>query len=141
MIATWSMCSQQSTKPTRVSYTDGQHWGGSLQDSRDTVDQGVLNREPTAHGTPRSKRKKADKHEATRAEWRSMLDVFDMAMPSDLNARVCSHDAIGHPVQCELELRKGYAAEALDSLRVHLMTFATLEDRRKQVSSVKRNTN
>lgn len=88
----------------------------------------------------RRKRKMSDKHEPTRHEWRNIIDAFSMPLPSDLDERIRSADCMVHPVQCELELRKGYAAEALDSLRVHLMTFATLEDRHKQLSGVKRNT-
>lgn len=63
--------------------------------------------------------------------------VPTIPLPSSYDAKLRECEAMAEPVRYERELQEGYAREALDDLRMHLTTHATLESRcRKQISGV-----
>lgn len=71
----------------------------------------------------------------------AQLDAMHMPLPSDFDEDIIRHPAMTAVVQDELHMREGCANDALDALRLHLTTHATLADRKKQASSgVKGNT-
>ncbi|RPD52052.1 hypothetical protein L226DRAFT_474677 [Lentinus tigrinus ALCF2SS1-7] len=62
-----------------------------------------------------------------------------MTLPSDLDVQVRTRPAMAAAVQHERALREGYARDALDELRMHITTFASLEYRKRRGSGVKHN--
>ncbi|TFK78476.1 hypothetical protein K466DRAFT_449828, partial [Polyporus arcularius HHB13444] len=68
------------------------------------------------------------------------LDAMSLALPSAYDPRIIQHPAMTTAVQYERMIREGCANDALDDLRLHLTTYACLEDRRKQGSGVLHNT-
>ena len=97
---------------------------------------GTLRAPPVRH----SKRKRVDEQVAVRDEWLARLDATTLPLPSDLIDKMRQHPAMEDAVRCERKLREGYATEALDDLRIHLTTHATLNARRSQGSGVKHTT-
>ncbi|EIW51995.1 uncharacterized protein TRAVEDRAFT_136413 [Trametes versicolor FP-101664 SS1] len=61
-------------------------------------------------------------------------------LPSDYHSHIRGATSMTELVNFERELRRGQANEALDDLRLHLTTYLSLEDRKRQVSGVIRNT-
>lgn len=89
---------------------------------------------------PARKRKRDGLDEEIRADLLSQLEQARLPLPSDYHVKIREHDAMRKPVEYERTLRQGYATEALDSLRMHLTTHATLRVRHQQASGVKENT-
>lgn len=71
---------------------------------------------------------------------KAQLDAMMMPLPSDFDDRIIQHSSLATAVQYERMIREGCANDALDKLRIHLTTHATLQDRRKQGSGVEHNT-
>ncbi|TFK85198.1 hypothetical protein K466DRAFT_495221, partial [Polyporus arcularius HHB13444] len=65
---------------------------------------------------------------------------MSLALPSDYDDKIIQHAAMATATKYERMIREGCANEALDDLRLHLTTFATMEDRRKRGSGVRFNT-
>ncbi|RPD67803.1 hypothetical protein L226DRAFT_474379 [Lentinus tigrinus ALCF2SS1-7] len=63
-----------------------------------------------------------------------------LPLPSDLHDDVIKHPAMTRLVNHELQFRKAFARNALDDLRMHIITHATVEHRKKQGSGVVFNT-
>ena len=105
----------------------------------------VVARPSGAQQAPEKKRKRQGRNQDALAEVRAtmeaQLDAIHMPLPSDFDLRIIRHRAMTAVVQDELHMREGCANDALDALRLHLTTHATLADRKKQASSgVKGNT-
>ncbi|KAI0710287.1 hypothetical protein C8T65DRAFT_575470 [Cerioporus squamosus] len=64
----------------------------------------------------------------------ALLEETALRLPSDFDDAILRHPAMAQAVQFERQLREGFARDALDAVRVHITTHATLEDRKKQGS-------
>ncbi|KAI1782416.1 hypothetical protein LXA43DRAFT_905863 [Ganoderma leucocontextum] len=87
------------------------------------------------------KRKREALTDEIRSSLLAQLDATTMPLPSDYHLKLRQHADMSQAVQYERSLQEGFATEALDDLRMHLTTHATLKDRHRQVSGVKQNTN
>ncbi len=68
------------------------------------------------------------------------LESMALALPSAYVDQIVQHSAMDAAVKYERMIREGCANDALDDLRLHLTTYATMEDRRKHGSGVRFNT-
>lgn len=95
--------------------------------------------------TPHDSGKKRKRVENSASPFATLLaDLDDPAtqflLPSDYHSHIRGATSMTELVNFERELRRGQANEALDDLRLHLTTYLSLEDRKRQVSGVIRNT-
>ncbi|KAI0691308.1 hypothetical protein C8T65DRAFT_587315 [Cerioporus squamosus] len=90
--------------------------------------------------SPPKKRKRNTPAAAVRASMHAQLEDTVLRLPSDFDDKVLRHPAMSQAVKYKRQLREGFARDALDAVRVHITTHATLEDRRKQGSGMTYNT-
>lgn len=93
-----------------------------------------------ASTSTRTPKRKRDDDEAVRTGMLAVLQESSLLLPSDYDNEIIKHRAMAEAVRNELLLRQGHARNALDDLRMHITTHATLEDRKKQASGVIHNT-
>ena len=89
---------------------------------------------------PPSKKRKRDEAAAIRASMEARLEETALALPSEYEDEIVQHPAMAEAVRHERLLREGFARDALDDLRMHITTHASLVDRKKQHSGVVWNT-
>ncbi|KAI1786196.1 hypothetical protein LXA43DRAFT_898439, partial [Ganoderma leucocontextum] len=94
---------------------------------------------PTPMSDPGKKRKREAQADTIRAELLTRLEATKLPLPSDYHEDIRIHPAMQQAIQYERSIREGYATEALDDLRMHLTTHATMKDRHAQVSGVRQN--
>ncbi|KAI0683387.1 hypothetical protein C8T65DRAFT_713458 [Cerioporus squamosus] len=69
----------------------------------------------------------------------ALLEETALRLPSDFDDAILRHPVMAQAVQFERQLREGFARDALDAVRVHITTHATLEDQKKQGSAARYN--
>lgn len=70
----------------------------------------------------------------------ALLEDTVLRLPHDFDDSVLRHPAMAQAVKYERQLREGFARDALDAVRLHITTHATLEDRRTHGSGTRFNT-
>lgn len=111
------------------------------RDPGDDVACGLTVGPPVVSGK-KLKRKRAENSASPFATLLADLDdpATQFLLPSDYHSLIRGATSMTELVNFERELRRGQANEALDDLRLHLTTYLSLEDRKRQVSGVIRNT-
>ncbi|KAI1788107.1 hypothetical protein LXA43DRAFT_975014 [Ganoderma leucocontextum] len=87
--------------------------------------------QPIDPSTPTRKRKREGLTDEIRADLLLQLEQAKLPLPSDYHVKIREHPAMCKAVEYERLLQQGYATEALDSLRMHLTTHATLRENTK----------
>lgn len=104
---------------------------------RDPHEDTLFNVNESAAAAPQSRKRKHDADiENVQGSMLDRLHETTVTVPSDYHSAVRNHKAMATPTQIERQLREGYATEALDELRLHLTTHATIAQRRKNGSGI-----
>ena len=107
------------------------------RDPKDDMARGITSQPPEILKRKRKPRSRAQKALAAMNEELAEPLVL---LPSAYHSKIREHTDMTKAVETELALRQGQADEALDDLRLHIATYESLEQRKKEGSGVRHNT-